>query len=189
MNVSVSSQTNSLDDAMRKDVHDRIYYSLSRFSPRIQQVTVRVGHVGGTRSSSQQLCRLSVRMKQLGSFLVNPSRRRRVMLSRGQRIAEPNKFSVFSTASAEKHSCPQRREERMKCRLRTVDLPITTGSTNVELDDAIPRGSRGWAGGGRTTLSESPPGPHPEIHQGEGKAPRKTHVSRWPHAPDPGRPS
>ena len=70
MNVSVSSQTNSLDDAMRKDIHDRIYYSLSRFSPRIQKVTVRVGHVGGTRSSSQQLCRLSVRMKQLGSFLV-----------------------------------------------------------------------------------------------------------------------
>ncbi len=70
MNVTVSSRTSSLDDAAREDISSRVYFALSRFSPRIEQVTVQVGDVGTLRVSSQQLCRLSVRMERLGSFSV-----------------------------------------------------------------------------------------------------------------------
>ena len=45
-------------------------FALSRFSPRIDEVTVKIGDVVGTRDSSQRLCRLSVRMKRLGRFSI-----------------------------------------------------------------------------------------------------------------------
>ncbi len=70
MKVTVSSRTSSIDDVMREDIRGRIYFALSRFSPRIEQVTVQVGKVVGARVSSQRLCRLSVRMKRLGSFSI-----------------------------------------------------------------------------------------------------------------------
>jgi hypothetical protein len=69
--VTISSRTSSLDDATREDVRDQMFYALSRFGTHIEQVTVRMGGSGGADSSSQQLCRLSVRMKQLGSFSVD----------------------------------------------------------------------------------------------------------------------
>ena len=46
-------------------------FVLSLFSLRIDEVTVQIGDVGGTPGSSQKLCRLSVRMKQLGRFSVD----------------------------------------------------------------------------------------------------------------------
>ena len=70
MKVTVSSRTNSLDEATPEDIRGRIYFALSRFSPHTEQVTVQIGDVGGTRGNSQQLCRLSVRMKRLGSFKI-----------------------------------------------------------------------------------------------------------------------
>ena len=70
MKVTVSSRNCSPDDATRKDIRGQIFFALSRFSPRIEQVTVRIGDAGGTCGSSQQLCRLLVRMKRLGSFSV-----------------------------------------------------------------------------------------------------------------------
>lgn len=70
MKVIVSSRTNSLNDATRDDIRGRIYFALSRLSPRIEQVTARIGDVGGTHDSSKQLCRLSVWMKRHGSFSV-----------------------------------------------------------------------------------------------------------------------
>jgi len=68
--VTVSSRTCSPDDATREDVRGQIFFALSRFSPRIEQVAVQIGDVSGRRCNSQQLCRLSVRMKRLGSFSV-----------------------------------------------------------------------------------------------------------------------
>ncbi len=44
--------------------------AVCRFSPRIDEVTAQFTEVVGARGSSQPLCRLSVRMKQLGSFSV-----------------------------------------------------------------------------------------------------------------------
>ncbi len=70
MKVTVSSRASSLDDTMREGIRNRIYYALSRFGPRIDKVTVQIEDVGATRESSQQLCRLSVRMKRLGSFSI-----------------------------------------------------------------------------------------------------------------------
>ena len=70
MKVTFSSRTSSLGDTMREDIRSRIWFALSPFGPRIEQVTVQIGVVGGTRGSSQQLCRLSVRMKRLGSFSI-----------------------------------------------------------------------------------------------------------------------
>jgi len=68
--VTISSGMCSIDDVMRDEIRSRIYSALSRFSPSIDEITVRIGDVVGTRGCSQQLCRLSVRMKRLGSFLV-----------------------------------------------------------------------------------------------------------------------
>ncbi len=70
MKVNVSSRTSPIDDVMRADIRGRIYFALSRFSPRIDEVTVQIGEVVEARGSSQQLCRLSVRMKRLGSFSI-----------------------------------------------------------------------------------------------------------------------
>ena len=70
MKVTVSSRTNSLDGLMREEIRGRIYFALSRFNPRIEKISVQIGDAGGTSGSSQQLCRLSVRMKQLGSFSI-----------------------------------------------------------------------------------------------------------------------
>ncbi len=69
MKVTVSSRTSSVDDAIRENIRSRIYFALNRFGTLIEQVTVQIGDVDGTRGNSQQLCRLSVRMKRLGSFL------------------------------------------------------------------------------------------------------------------------
>ena len=43
---------------LREEIRSRIYFALSRFSPRLNEVTVKIGDVG-TENSSQQLCRLS----------------------------------------------------------------------------------------------------------------------------------
>ena len=70
MKVTVSSQSVHVDDTLRNEVRDQVYFALSRYSPRIEQVIVRIGGVGGTLEIRRQLCRLSVRIKGLGSFLV-----------------------------------------------------------------------------------------------------------------------
>ena len=70
MKVTVSSRTSPIDDVMREDIRGRIHFALSRFSPRINEVTVQIAEVVVARGSSQRLCRLSVRMKRLGSFSI-----------------------------------------------------------------------------------------------------------------------
>ncbi len=70
MKVTVSSHTVPVDDQLREEVRDQVYFALSRYTPRIEQVTVRIGGVGGVQGARRQLCRLSVRVKSLGSFLV-----------------------------------------------------------------------------------------------------------------------
>lgn len=47
-----------------------IYFSLSRFGPRIEEVLVHLAEVAIASGKSKRLCRLSVRMKQLGSFSI-----------------------------------------------------------------------------------------------------------------------
>ena len=68
MKVTVSSGTTSIDDEIREDVCERIYFTLSRFSPRIDNVAVHISEVAKTSNRLQWLCRLSVRMNRLGSF-------------------------------------------------------------------------------------------------------------------------
>ncbi len=70
MKVTVTSQSVPVDDELREEVRGQVYFALSRYSPRIEQVTVRVGGVGGMNGAQRRLCRLSVRIKSLGSFLV-----------------------------------------------------------------------------------------------------------------------
>ena len=70
MNVTISSKTTSVDEATRAEIRDQVYFVLSRYSPRIDQVAVRVGGVGGMDGDQRRLCRLSVRIKPMGSFLV-----------------------------------------------------------------------------------------------------------------------
>ena len=67
MNITVSSHTRSIGDGVREEIRDRIYFALSRFSPRIDHVAVRIDDSIGARGNSQQRCRLSLRMKRLES--------------------------------------------------------------------------------------------------------------------------
>ncbi len=71
MKVSFSGRTSLLDDKVGEDIRNRIYFGLSRFKPRIEQVRVQITDVVRDTTSSQKLCRLSVRMKRLGSFSVD----------------------------------------------------------------------------------------------------------------------
>ena len=70
MKITVVSRTSSIDDVMRKDIRGRVHFALSRFSPRIDMVTVHIANVAGVHRRSQMLCRLSVRIKELGSFSI-----------------------------------------------------------------------------------------------------------------------
>ena len=49
MKVTISSGISSIDDVMRDEVSRRIYSALSRFSPSIDDITVRIGDVVGVR--------------------------------------------------------------------------------------------------------------------------------------------
>ena len=71
MKVSFSGRTSLLDDDVGEDIRNRIHFALSRFSPRIEQVRVQITDVVRDTTSPQKLCRLSVRIKRLGSFSVD----------------------------------------------------------------------------------------------------------------------
>ncbi len=70
MNISVSSRAISIDDELHEKIDIWIYFALSRFSPRIDEAMVHLSEVFGASGKSQRLCRLSVRMKNLGSFSI-----------------------------------------------------------------------------------------------------------------------
>ena len=70
MIVSFSNRSSSLDDDTRRAIRRRLHFALSRFGTRIQQVTVQIVDTAEDRDGSQVLCRLSVRMKQIGSFSI-----------------------------------------------------------------------------------------------------------------------
>jgi hypothetical protein len=65
-------RTRAPDAPTRDGIQHRIDFALSRFGPRIEQVTVRISNrdPGEDRDGSPVLCRLSVRIKQLGSFSI-----------------------------------------------------------------------------------------------------------------------
>jgi hypothetical protein len=71
--VTFPNRTDAPDDKTRGGIEDRIHFALSRFGSHIEQVSVRIAEVDSTkeRDGSQVLCRLSVRMKQLGSLSVD----------------------------------------------------------------------------------------------------------------------
>ena len=48
-----------------------LFVDVNAFKPRIEQVRVQITDVVRDTTSSQKLCRLSVRMKRLGSFSVD----------------------------------------------------------------------------------------------------------------------
>ena len=73
MKVTFANRTVPLGDETRNGIEGRIHFALSRFGSYIEQVSVRIAKgdrvSGGDRP--QVLCRLSVRMKLLGSFSVD----------------------------------------------------------------------------------------------------------------------
>ena len=70
MKVSFPDRTSALNDDTREDIRRRMHFALSRFGTHIEQVTVRIVDTAEDRDGSQVLCRLSVRMKRLGSFSI-----------------------------------------------------------------------------------------------------------------------
>ena len=70
MKVNVSSRSTVIDKSLVKGIRDRVYSAMSRYSPRIEVVTVRIEDVDAARGGGETLCRLSVRIKELGSFAV-----------------------------------------------------------------------------------------------------------------------
>lgn len=72
MRVTILNQLNSINKSTREDIQGRISRSLKRFNTDIDEVavTVRIGTAAEASRASRTLCRLSVRMKKIGSFLV-----------------------------------------------------------------------------------------------------------------------
>jgi hypothetical protein len=70
--VTFPNRASVPDGKIREGIEDRLHFALSRFGSHVEQVSIRLAELdaGEDRDGSQVLCRLSVRMKQLGSFSV-----------------------------------------------------------------------------------------------------------------------
>lgn len=70
MKIHVRSKQIELDENLRAHIERRLEFSLARFSPRIQRVTVQLTDVNGPRGGEDKLCRIEVRMQPTGTVFV-----------------------------------------------------------------------------------------------------------------------
>jgi putative sigma-54 modulation protein len=70
MRIHVRSKQIELAENLHAYIERRLEFSLGRFSPRIQRVTVLVTDVNGPRGGEDKLCRIEVRMQPTGTVFV-----------------------------------------------------------------------------------------------------------------------
>jgi len=70
MKLSISGKNMKLDDAMKEHIERRVYFALSRFSPRVARVTVTVEDVNGPRGGIDKRCRILVKLDRMEELKV-----------------------------------------------------------------------------------------------------------------------
>ena len=70
MKLSISGKNLKLDDAMKEYIERRVYFALSRFSPRISRVSVMAEDINGPRGGIDKRCRIVVKLERSGELTV-----------------------------------------------------------------------------------------------------------------------
>jgi putative sigma-54 modulation protein len=70
MNLSISGKNMKLNDTMKERIEQRIYFALSRFSPRISRVSVTVEDINGPRGGIDKRCRILVKLDRMEELQV-----------------------------------------------------------------------------------------------------------------------
>jgi ribosomal subunit interface protein len=70
MKLTLSSKNMKLSEALREHIEHRLYFALSRFSPKIARVSVRVEDINGPRGGVDKQCKIVVKLDRLGELSV-----------------------------------------------------------------------------------------------------------------------
>ena len=70
MQLSIIDQNDSLNASMREFAERRLRFALSRFSSKIELVTVVVRDLNGPRGGVDKFCRITVKMRRLASVRI-----------------------------------------------------------------------------------------------------------------------
>ena len=70
MKLSLSGRNLKLGDAMREHIERRVYFALSRFSPRVARVAVTVEDINGPRGGIDKRCRILVKLDRMEELRV-----------------------------------------------------------------------------------------------------------------------
>ena len=70
MKLSITGKKIKLSEALRAHIERRVYFALSRFSPRISRVSVTVEDVNGPRGGIDKRCRILVKMDRMEELKV-----------------------------------------------------------------------------------------------------------------------
>lgn len=65
MKLSISGKNMKINDALKEHIEQRIYFALSRFSPRVARVSVTVEDVNGPRGGIDKRCRILVKLDRM----------------------------------------------------------------------------------------------------------------------------
>ena len=70
MKLIITGKKVKLDEALREYIERRVYFALSRFSPRIARVSVTVEDVNGPRGGIDKRCRILVKLGRMEELKV-----------------------------------------------------------------------------------------------------------------------
>ena len=70
MKLSISGKNMKLDDAMKEHIERRVYFALSRFSPRVARVAVTVEDINGPRGGIDKRCSILVKLDRIEELKV-----------------------------------------------------------------------------------------------------------------------
>jgi ribosomal subunit interface protein len=70
MKLIITGKRVKLDEALREHIERRVYFALSRFSPRIARVSVTVEDVNGPRGGIDKRCRILVKLDRMEELKV-----------------------------------------------------------------------------------------------------------------------
>jgi ribosomal subunit interface protein len=71
MKLTVSGKKMKLSEALREHIKHRLYFALSRFSPKIARVSVKVEDINGPRGGVDKHCRIVVKLDGFGELSVD----------------------------------------------------------------------------------------------------------------------
>ena len=70
MKLNIRSHRTELTEELRELVERRVYFALSRFSPRIARVSVTIEDINGSRAGVDQRCRIVIKLEHADEMTV-----------------------------------------------------------------------------------------------------------------------